>query len=108
MTEAPPIDSLIYLVIGFWIFSTIFAVLAAMYRARSVPVQTSEIVKELVRVTTTLRLEGRATRDLLMRQDRRRAKRLAREAKFQLELGPDAEGAIAVLRILEGGEEGDP
>jgi hypothetical protein len=42
-----------------------------------------------------------------MRQDRRRAKRLAREAKLQLDLGPNAEGAIAVQRILEGGEEGD-
>jgi hypothetical protein len=107
MTEAPPINPLVYFVIGFWIFSTIFGIVTAIYQARSVPVQTSEIAKEILRVTTTLRLEGRATRDLLMRQDRRRAKRLAREAKLQLEFGPNAEGAIAVQRILDGGEEGD-
>ena len=107
MTEDPPIDPLLYFVIGFWIFCTIFGIVTAIYQARSVTVQTSEIMKEILRVTMTLRLEGRATRELLIRQERRRTKRLAREAKLQLDLGPNAEGAIAVQRILEGGEEGD-
>jgi hypothetical protein len=107
MTEEPLINPLLYFVIGFWIFCTVFGIVSAMYQSRSVTVQSSEIMKEIARVTMTLRLEGRATRELLMRQDRRRIKRLAREAKLRLDFGANAEGAIAVQRILEGEEQGD-
>ena len=105
MTEAPPINPLIYVVIGIWILLTIFGFVTAIYQARTAPAQTSVIVGEINRVTTTLRMEGRATRDLLIRQDRRRAKRLAREAKLRLKLGPDAEDAIGVGRILDAHRE---
>jgi hypothetical protein len=104
MTEEPLINPLLYFVIGFWIFCTIFGIVSAIYQARSVTAQSSEIMIEIARVTMTLRSEGRAMRELLMRQERRQIKRLAREAKIQLDLGPNAEGAIAVQRILEGEE----
>ncbi len=39
-----------------------------------------------------------------MRQERRRIKRLVREAKIQLDLGLNAESAIVAQRILEGEE----
>jgi len=39
-----------------------------------------------------------------MRQDRRRIKRLAREAKIHLDLGLNAESEIVAQRILEGKE----
>lgn len=103
MSEAPAINPLIYVVIGIWIVLTLFGFVTAIYQARTAPAQTSVIVGEINRVTTTLRMEGRATRDLLMRQDRRRAKRLAREAKLRLDLGPEAEAVIAVQRIVDAG-----
>src|SRR5689334_22165635 len=107
MTEEPLINPLFYFIIGFWIFCTILGIVLAIYQARSVNVQFSEITIEIARVAMTLRSEGRAMRELLMRQERRRIKRLAREAKIQLDLGPNAEGAIAVQRILEGEDQGD-
>lgn len=107
MNEAPPIHPIIYIAAGIWILSAILGIWAALCQNRTVQAQSLEVVSEIYKVRSSIQSEGQALRYLLTRQHKKRMKRLAREARLRLKLGPDADAVIDVQRILDAGQEGE-